>query len=327
MRLNSGDLLDDARAAARAGEWARVAEILEPVPSVDNAEGAVLLAEAFLRLGRPGDARAWLATVVPALERRADRVALRKATNMAGAAAYELGDLNEAERVWSRALVFAEADQDTLLLARATNNLGIVANVRGQREKALGIYRSAVPVYQQLGHAVGLAECYHNMAITHRDLGELGAADGYERRAIEFAAGAGNERLEALARLGLAEITFRGGDVQLAGAAARHVASDFARLSEPNREADARRLSGLARLDAGDAQGAEAEVGTALDLARLHGGALVEAESLRALGEIAASRHDTATARARGAEALEVFERMGARDDASRLRDWLEALG
>ena len=84
---------------------------------------------------------------------------------------------------------------------------------------------------------------YFNELVTYdRDRRDFASADEYEQRAIEFANGAGNERLVALARLGRAEITYRRGDAQLAGASARRVAADFApsRIKKRWRELDER---------------------------------------------------------------------------------------
>lgn len=294
--------------------------------ATEHAESCTLLAEANLRLGLPERARAWLEQVVPLLELRADRAPLRRCVNMLGIACTELGDVDVAERAYLRALSLAEADSDDLLLARATNNLGVLANLRGDRDLALTNYQLAIPAYQRLGSSVGIAECYHNMAITFRDIHDLSQAEEYALRAIEFARGAANERLAALATLGRAEIVYRRGDTALAGASARRVADDFARLSDPIREADARRLSGLALLADGVYPDAEHEIERAVELSHTHGGALVEAEAMRALAELHAAVGNVGEAREAGTKALGMFERFGAAEDVVAMRDWLDRL-
>jgi tetratricopeptide (TPR) repeat protein len=324
---SNGDPVPAARAAAQRGEWIEVRALLEPwPPAADHSEGSTLLAEAYLRLGLPDRARAWLERVIPTLERRADRAPLRRCVNMLGIATTELGELDSADAAYHRALGLAEADGDDLLLARATNNLGVLANVRGDRERALGNYQLAVPAYQRLGNAVGIAECYHNMAITFRDVSDLELAEEYAQRAIEFARSAANERLAALARLGRAEIILRRGDSALAGESARRVADDFVRLSDPIREADARRLCGLSRLAEGDAPAAITEIERAVAIAREHGGALVEAESLRALAEARAGTGDVSAAREAADAAITLFRRLQATRDVEALEAWLADL-
>lgn len=321
-------ILPLARAAAQGGDWARVRELLEGSPvAQQQPEAALLLAESTLRLGLPERARTWLGEAIPRFESRGDRAALRRGVNMLGAACWELGELDDAEAAWDRAILLAQADGDTLLLARATNNLGALANLRGRREHALGMYHLAIPAYQRIGNAVGIAECYHNMAITYRDASDFPSADEYEQRAIEFASGAGNERLVALARLGRAEITYRRGDAPLAGASARRVAEDFVRLSDPIREGDALRLSGLAHLAARRLDAARRDIARALDLARRHHGALVEAEALRALAELEATDGDGEAARAAAAGAIAIWERLGSKDEVLAMQRWLESRG
>ncbi len=111
-----------------------------------------------------------------------------------------------------------------------------------------------------------------------------------------------------------------------AGASARRVADDFARLSDPIREADARRLSGLALLADGVYPDAEHEIERAVELSHTHGGALVEAEAMRALAELHAAVGNVGEAREAGTKALGMFERFGAAEDVVAMRDWLDRL-
>lgn len=320
------DVRDSANALAARGAWTELATFLAKHEAAARAqpELANLRGEAFLRSGRPREARAWVTEVMPAIERRGDRVALRRAVNLLGVAQFELGDLATAEPAFDRALELGREDGDDLLVARAMNNLGTIANVRGDRERALSLYALAVTAYQRLGQCMGLAESYHNMAITFRDLGTLDRADECERRAIEFAREAGNARLIALGRLGRAEISLRSGDAALAGAAARRAAADLAAVPDPIQQAYALRLVGLASQAEGDVAEARESLDAALALARAHGGALDEAETLRARAELWVAMGDLASGRADARAAIAIFDRMHAVRDRDALARWAE---
>src|SRR5690242_1618075 len=196
-------LLTATRALAERGEWSKVCESLagRDAEIAAQPEVGLLLGEAELRVGAARAAEQRLRGITPVLERTGSRVAHRRATNLLGAAQFELGDLEAAESSWDKTLELANADHDDLLVARATNNLGAIANVRGRREAALTLYQLAIPAYQRLGSPIGIAQSYHNIAITFRQIGQLQAADEYEQRAIEFAGQGGNSRLVALGRL------------------------------------------------------------------------------------------------------------------------------
>ncbi|MDQ3697708.1 MAG: tetratricopeptide repeat protein, partial [Gemmatimonadota bacterium] len=246
-------LLDAARAHASAGEWSSLRSLLNGREETVSRrpELAFLLAEAELRLGDPRTAIPRLGAVLVSLERNGDNAALRRALNLLGAAYFETGDLASAEAAFGRALDLAHAERDDLLIARATNNLGAIANVHGEHERALAHYQLAVPAYQRLGNVLGLAESYHNMAITFRDARRYDSADEYERRAIEFAREGGSARLQAMAQVGRAELCLLRGDAHLADVGARRAALEYAAIPDPVGEADALRLAGAARLAAG----------------------------------------------------------------------------
>jgi len=119
-------LLQRVRRHATAGEWRDALLLLREQGEATRAhpELATLRADAELRTGHPREARQWLASTLPAIERSGDRAALRKAINQLGVAEIELGALDAAERVFGRALELARSDGDDLLVAHATNNMG-----------------------------------------------------------------------------------------------------------------------------------------------------------------------------------------------------------
>ena len=329
VRITPVPTLDErARALAEREAWPELAALLAEhrEEALRQPSLATLRGEALLRCGRMHEAAAWLDEVVPVMVRRGDRAATRRAAHLLGAARLELGELEEAERDASWALELGQEDDDDLLVARATNNLGIIANIRGRRESALALYALAVPAYQRLGSSRGLAECYHNMAITYRDTDQLANADEYERRAEQYAREASDTRLAALARIGRAEVTLRRGDAALAAATARHAARAIEAAGDPIRAADALRVAGIASQRIGDLTEARSLFDRALDMLRRHGGAFNEAETLRARAELRVAMGEMDGAREDAAVALAIFTRLGAEEAREELLRWVSRL-
>jgi tetratricopeptide (TPR) repeat protein len=313
-----------ARALAERGAWREVDAWCAAHPvAAARADLTNLWGEALLRAGRAREALERLVPAVPAAELRGDRPSLRRALTLLGAARIEIGELGDAEETFARASALATEDGDDLLVARAANNMGLIANIRGRRDEAVALYRLAIPAYQRLGSAQGLAECHHNMAISFRDTDRLADADDAERRAIDYAREARSARMEALARLGRAEVALRRGDAALAEASARRVASDFRAIGDPVREADACRLAGVASIRLERLDAARELLDAALAATREHGATLNEAETLRARAELWSALGDIAAARTDALDAAALFTRLGAAAE----RDEAEAFG
>ena len=317
--------LERARRHAAAGEWADALLVLrEQSEGIARAqpELATIRAEAELRTGHPREARQWLTAVLPSIERSGDRAALRRAVNQLGVAETELGALDDAERVFGRALELARNDGDDLLVAHATNNMGAIANIRGRREEALSLYQLAIPAYQRLGSTSGLAQSLHNMALSFRHLGQLDRANDYEQRAMQYATESANGPLVALAWRGRAELSLLVGDAKLAEVGAERAAAQFAQVPDPIREADALRVVGAARLTLGRIAEARLALERGLRLAREHGSRLVEGETLRVLAECLVRFGDREAARRELATAIGIFEVLGAEEQRAEAVHW-----
>jgi tetratricopeptide (TPR) repeat protein len=305
--------LASVRALASAGAWEdTLAPLGDLVASgVPSGELALLYGETLLRTGRERMALEWLKQVEPTLA-VADRAAHRQVFNLIGAACFALGDLDEAASAFSEALDLASQNDDLLLLARASNNLGAIANMQGKHEVALGHYRLAVPAYQRVGQARGIAEGYHNLAITFRDLGELEEADENERRAIEYATDGAVPRLAAMGRIGRAEIALRRGDARLAEMTARVAAEELERLGDPWHEADAHRVVGVALGAQVHLADALTAFDRALQIARSRGHSLNEADTLRDRAILMLRQGEREWGERDARAAIEIFRRLGA---------------
>ncbi|HXB27279.1 MAG TPA: tetratricopeptide repeat protein [Gemmatimonadaceae bacterium] len=315
-------LLLQARVAARAGKWPEVLNMLgtatEPLPDPDRA---TLVAEALLRTARPRDADEWLRRLLPHIEHD-DPYEWRRGINMRGVALFEMGELDQAETVFQQVLQVGHAVNDPLLVARATNNLGQIKNVRGQRDDALALYQLAVPAYQQLGHVLGLAETYHNMAISHLCLDRLTQADECELRAIEFAREVAAVRLAALARIGRADVALRRGDAEIAYVTALRVAIECHALADPAGAADGLRVVGLACIARGELDDAAVSLTHAWQLAERCASPRLSADALRAYAQLAVARGSIGGARRHANTALDLYKRAGAIADYEALSEW-----
>lgn len=325
---SSDDLQALVRQLSAAGAWADVRSLLgsHGGEARSQPELATAWAESHLRTGNPRDAHGWLNETLTTIERSGDRAQLRRALNLLGVASTELGALDDAEATFDRAAQLGWTDGDELLVARATNNLAAIAHVRGRHDVALALYALALPVYQRLGSARGLAESYHNLAITLREQGHLDRADECEQRAIEYARDAATPALAAMARVGRAEIHLRRDDALMAEATARVAAQELAQAGDPIREADALRVAGIACVRRGDISAARLSLDRAVSLGRAHGHMLIQAECLRARADAAAAGGDTQGARADLQEAVELFTRLGAAEAREEAEGRLKAM-
>jgi tetratricopeptide (TPR) repeat protein len=280
--------------------------------SAPSGELALLYGETLLRTGRERVAIEWLRQTEPRLA-ATDPRSHRHVFNMIGVACFGQGELEEAASAFSTALDLASQNDDLLLLARASNNLGMIANMRGQHEEALAHYRLAVPAYQRVGQPRGIAEGYHNLAITYRDIGDLEQADESERRAIEYASDANVPRIAAVGRIGRAEIALRRNDARLAEMTARVAADDLTRLGgDPWNEADAYRVVGVAAGMQGHLDDALVAFDRALSIARGRGHSLNEAETLRDRARVLLRQRAQDLGQADARSAIEIFRKLGA---------------
>lgn len=327
-------LLARCRTLASAGAFSELCRAVRlhidtmPVtPVVLSPALLVLYAEALMRTGHPEPARTMLTEHDGALRVSGDRSCIRRAANLLGAACLEQGDLDTASQTFERALELAHADGDDLLLARSTNNLAVIATIRGRLSEALALYGVVVPAYQRIGNVNGIAESYHNTAITLRKLQRLDQADEHERRSAEFARQVNNNRLVALTRVGRAEIFLLKGDAALAEVTAMRAATELGAVPDPARQADAIRLTGAARLALGRLGEARVALDEAVEMAVAHGNRLIEAESRWTRAQVTYAIGETDAPLDDARLAATIFQALDAPLEIQTITAWISARG
>lgn len=306
-------LLRTARLAASRQAWGEVRAVIREEPDAPQQvpELAVLLAEAQYRTNHLADAED-VARAVEQIPGGSVSASLRsRAANVVGAAAFTQGRLDDAIEAFERAMERGRLAGDDLVVARAMNNLGNVLGLRGESEASLSHYRRAIPLYEHVGLVRGVSECYHNMAIVARDLGQWEEADELERRAAEFARTAGDDRLRAMAQVGRAETLLWKGDAAAAAALTSRAADALSAAGDASMEADARCLLGRAQTALGQLDAASESLDRAAVLSAGVGDALVSAEVLEARARLSWERGEVATARELAATAYEAYRALG----------------
>src|SRR5437762_1956949 len=122
--------------------------------------------------------------------------------------------MHTSSLVVDTAQLLASRDGDFAMTGRCSNNLGIISTLRGRYAEAIGSWQIAVAAFERAGGRQGVAECYHNLAITYRLQAMPDRALAEADRAVGAAALAGDETLRALALRGRAAIDVVRGELE-----------------------------------------------------------------------------------------------------------------
>ena len=322
----SSEQFDRVRALAASAKWSEAAALLDASAPEEQlpADVVLLRGELMLRTGETSRACTWAASALQMAHVRRHAAATRAMWNQLGVARFTLGLLDDAEVAFAQASALARRDGDELLVARVSNNVGTIENVRGRYDLAIGQYRLAIPAYERIGHARGLAETYHNLALTARHQRQLDAAEEFERKALEFARLAGDVVLRVMGEIGLAETALLRGDFMLAERLSERAARNCARRHDRANHTDALRIAGAACRAQGKLRHALGLLTRAIALARDGAAPLLEAEARWERAQVHDDEENVTAARDDAEHALVLFERLGAAV-AREIRAWLDA--
>lgn len=323
MTTTIEDPLRDARRAVMAGRFREAWETLsgQPTELRRSAEWHLLSAMARWRLGDFQPSRVAALQARDAYRSQGDVDGEMRAENVAAAGAFALGQLDEAEAGFSRALSLAERLGDDLMLARCANNLGNVAFYRGQHRRAQAFYRLAQALFERVGMRHGVAETWINLGIVSRELDRLAETREAAERALEIAERISSARLAAQAFIMRGEVLALSGDMAL-GRAQVSRGLEIARAEEdPLAEIEALRTLGELERRAGNPAGAQDFLDRALALAQKlgHTWSLAEVEAAR--GALWADLGRSEEALAAWGRAATQYDRIGASKRAAQVRE------
>jgi DNA-binding SARP family transcriptional activator/tetratricopeptide (TPR) repeat protein len=263
-------VLDPPRPGAAAGQLADYPEAL----AWFAAEHQVLLAAVALAAESGFDSHAWqlpwaMTTFLRIRGHWQERVAIQRtalasATRLGGAVARalsgrllalaceDLGDRDQARRLYVSSLLLYQQLGNRLGEARIHQNLGALAERQGRYADALGHAEQALRLYRAIGDKASEATMLNNVGWLHGLLGDYHQARELCRQALTLGAGIGHRRSEGNAWDSLGYVEHHLGNRAEAEACYQRALSIFRDTADRLNEADVLTHLGDSRQAAGD---------------------------------------------------------------------------
>ncbi|HEV2639188.1 MAG TPA: tetratricopeptide repeat protein [Actinocrinis sp.] len=309
-----------------AERYQRAAEIFQEIGHRHGEAGALW------DLGRTRRAMGDLPAAVELLER--SLVAYRELGIRLGEA-NSLQDLGEVHNMSGDYPAAAELNEQALVIYRelgarhgeagALQDLGRIRHVAGDYRAADAFHRDALVIYRDLGARHGEGNAVQDLGRVALELGDLAAAAELFEESLAIFRDLGTRHGEAYVLGDLGRVRHRTGDHAAAADLLGQAVAIFQEYSDPQGEAEA--LVGLAALvtDTEGPQQALALYRRAQGLARESHSAIDESRALEGSARCLAAAGDRDAAVADLAEAVAIYQRLGAAEAAAAAA-WLDEL-
>ena len=229
----------------------------------------------------------WLHLAVGLAEAWGDESAAGSAINGQAVVHWQMGALDEAERLYLTARTRALRAGDTKLAAMTAQNLGVIANVRGDLAEARRHYEASLREYRMLGLLKDVAVALNNLGLLHTHTESWLEAERAFTEAVGVAEGLGDTTMRMLLDVNLAELWVARREYAQAQQCVRHALDLAARTGDALAVGQASKLLGVIARETGDLVEAEAQFLRAEEAAMARSDVLLQAEVAREAGELA----------------------------------------
>ena len=219
----------------------------------------------------------------------------------------------ESERAFMRSVdLYHRIGPGWLMAFRPLTGLGLLHRRRGNLEEADRLLQEAYARTVDAGLLVGQAQAAYGLAGVHRDLGRLGAALEFARRAEDLAHQAGFRLLEGISLVRLGSIYARLGDFDEAHHRYQRALAIGVSIVSPQLQAQALNSNAEAYATEQLAGQASAAFRESLEITGYRGAEYERARAHAGLGEICTNLGDAAGALEHWQEAYDLFRALGA---------------
>ncbi len=288
-------LLEEGQAAERRGQRAEARALYERALASLRTEADGRRASMILRwIARThvGDAQMdaaleCLNAAVTMAEACGDESAAGSAINIQAVVHWQLGDLDEAERLYLTARTRALRAGDAKLAAMTAQNLGVIANVRGDLAEARRHYEASLEEYRALGSAKDMIGALNNLGLLHTHAQDWAAAEYAFGEAVRISDVQHDTSARMLLDVNLAEMWVARQDFGRAHAAVQHAMDLAVHSGDGSSMGQVSKLLGVIARETGDPTDAEEHFRRAEEIAATRQDVLLQAEVAREAGELA----------------------------------------
>jgi putative nucleotidyltransferase with HDIG domain len=244
-----------------------------------------------------------------------DRPGVASVINLMAIAEQQRGELDEAARLYLRAVKYATLAGEAQLVAMIEQNLGTIAGIRGDQPTALTHYRAALAGYRRLGLDGPLCGLLNNLGMLYAQMRRWRSAEEMYNESYETAVRTGDAGTQIAVAVNRADLFISRRDYT----AAHHWCDTALMLAEQTGDeralGDAYKHYGVIARETGDFNGAEEFLERAWQISQQRHELVLAAHTARERAELYARRDVVETRRRLGeleAKFLEIVAEWGA---------------
>lgn len=270
--------------------------------------------------GRTSEAQPLYERSLAVADRLHYEVGRAHALNCLGGIAQRRGDLHAAFEYFTEALKLSTESGEDRLTAMIQQNLAIVADIRGEPEVALAHYKASLRTFEKAGDERGMIWVLNNLGLLYAREGDLASAVAAYDRALDAARRRGDLLSEGSLEENRAELELERNDLDRARPSINRAVEVAEQRHDPVAQAAGLKLRGILLRKIGQAAGAVETLSQAVALSEVGEDALSVGQIRYELGMAFADAGQTDRAREVWRQALEGFERIGAKQWVAKVQ-------
>lgn len=319
------------RVCDQSGEWDQALESYER--ALEMCENEAIKAEVLKQSGhirsKRGEWEIALESYNESLEIMNRLGNLNEIGNLYNSIGYNyfgIGDMAKTKEYYDKALEIGRQCDDVQLISDVQNNLGILTNVQGKLDDAVAHYRQSRLGYEAIGDDHGLAQVYHNLAMTYMGKRDWELAGEYYQRSMELCIQIRDLYLISVIYANKAQFALHLHAPYVAKSYCDKAFEVFEKTGNKLGMAEAYKLYGIIYMAMQKWSSARESFQQGLVLCEESNNQLTKAEIYYELGALSNKEDERQEALSHMQEAVEIYETLGVEREAKKIRNEMQAI-
>ncbi len=323
--------IEAGKVCDQSGEWDQALESYER--ALEVCEDDVIKAEVLKQAGHVRSKRGeWeialeaYSTSLEILNRLGNLNEVGNLYNSIGYNYFGTGDMVKTEEYYDKALEIGQQSDDVQLISDVQNNMGILANIKGKLDDAIVHYRQSRLGYEAIGDDHGLAQVYHNLAMTYVGKRDWELAGEYYQKSMELCVEIRDLYLMSVIYANKAQFALHLHAPYVAKSYCDKAFEVFEKTGNKLGMAEAYKLYGIIYLHMQKWGFARESFQQGLELCEECDNQLTKAEIFYELGALSNKEEETKEALLHMREAVDIYETLGVEKEAQKIKNEMQAI-